>query len=265
MTANDRLAAETALRDDPKLNGFPPDQLATILAAAEWHRVPAGTRLFSAGEDSSPVHAIASGFVAMESALAIPDLPLVTIMQGPFWVVGRPSVHGRMQLTTATARTDLIVGTIPQGRFEAMAAREPALHLIKTWVAGDLFWDAMETVTDALIPDSRHRAISTLLRIAGRKQGGRHPQHRAHQPDRARRHHQPVAADLRPAAARPRARWARPPRLSVHRAAGAGSAARTPCPRHRVTGAAICAILASHGDRNSGRGVRGAGHLGTGG
>lgn len=175
LTAQDRLAAETTLRNDPKLNGFPPDQLAQIIAAAEWRRIPAGTRLFSAGEDSSPVHAIASGFVAFESALAIPDLPIFTMMQGPFWVVGRPSVHGRIRLTTATARTALVVATISHARFEAMAARDPSLNQLKMWVAGDLFWDAMEAVTDALIPDTRHRALSTLLRVAGRKQGGDTP------------------------------------------------------------------------------------------
>lgn len=160
------------LRADPKMIGYPPADLDLVLAACEWRKLPAGTRLFSAGEDSSPVHAIATGFVAMESSLATPDLPLVNLMQGPFWVIGRPQVYGRIRLTTATARTPLLVGTISQARFDALAAQQPSLHNFKVWVAGDLFWVAMEAVADALIPDNRQRAVSTLLRIAGRKLAG---------------------------------------------------------------------------------------------
>lgn len=171
----DRLAAEAALRADPNIIGYPPADLELILAACEWRNVPAGTKLFSAGDQTSAVHAIAEGFVAVESSMATPDLPLVSLMQGPFWLVGRPQLQGRIRLATVTARTPLVVGVISQARFDALAAKQPSLQNFKAWVAGDLFWVAMAALADALIPDNRHRAISTLLRVTGRKHAGDTP------------------------------------------------------------------------------------------
>lgn len=174
-TADDLQAAHAILASDPELEGFPPDQLMLILKACEWRRVPAGRRLFSAGDTTGTLHAVVTGFITLETALAIPDLPLVNLLEGPFWVYGRPQHGGRIRLNTATARTPLLVAQISQARFEALAARDPALYDFKAWVAAALFWKALEAVTDALIPDTRHRAISTLLRVAGRKQSGDTP------------------------------------------------------------------------------------------
>lgn len=169
---SERQAAEAVLRADPALAGYPPALLSLLMATFEWRRIPAGRRLFSAGENTGAVLVVASGFIAFETAIAIPDLPLVNLLHAPLWTIGQPQVNGRIRLNTATARTPLLVAQISHTRFEALAAREPALQEFKAWVVVALFWEALEALTDALIPDNRHRAISTLLRIAGRKHAG---------------------------------------------------------------------------------------------
>lgn len=171
----EREAAQASLRADPKLAGYPPTLLTMLLDACEWRRFPSGTRLFTAGDNSSQLHAVASGFVGFESSLAVPDLAMINLMKAPFWLVGRPQVQGQIRLNTADARSDLIVGTVSTTRFDALAAIEPALHNFKARVALDMFFEALEALTDALIFDNRIRLISTLLRIAGSKRDSDSP------------------------------------------------------------------------------------------
>lgn len=46
---------------------------------------------------------------------------------------------------------------------------------VKALATGLIFLDTLDALTDALIPDTRFRAMSTLLRIAGCKHGGNAP------------------------------------------------------------------------------------------
>ena len=175
ISSAERAAAGATLLAGPKVQGFPPAQLALILAACQWRRIPAGARPFSAGDETSSVQAVAAGYVAFESSLAIPDLPLVNFLAPPFWFLGRPHVHGRIRMNTATARTPLLIAQLSQARFDALAVEQPAIQDFKAWVTGALFWEVLEALTDALIPNNRHRVVSTLLRVAACKHGGDAP------------------------------------------------------------------------------------------
>lgn len=173
--AADRAEARAALLSDQRFHGFSQDLFARIIDAGQWRHVPAGARLFSAGDEASGMIGIGLGFIAFESSLAIPDLPVINFLASPFWSVGRPQVQGRIRLVSASARTALTLVHVPQSRFEALENEVPEIRDFKALVAGLIFVDTLEALTDALIPDTRHRAISTLLRVAGRKQGGETP------------------------------------------------------------------------------------------
>jgi len=100
---------------------------------------------------------------------------MIDVMKAPFWLVGRPHVQGGIRLNTGNALSELIVGTVSTTRFEALTAIEPALHNFKARVTLDMFFEALESLTDALIFDNRIRLISTLLRIAGSKHASNSP------------------------------------------------------------------------------------------
>lgn len=171
----ERAAAEAALRTDARFDKCPALLFARIFAAGKWRRLEPGERLFSAGDETSPLLGVASGFIAFESVLAIHEMSLITMLPAPFWSVGRPQVQGRRRLVSAIARTPLMVLQVPQARIEALEAEDPAVKDFKALVTGLIFLETLEALTDALIPESRRRIVSTLLRIAGAKYRGDEP------------------------------------------------------------------------------------------
>lgn len=175
LSAAARAEARAILLADPRFQAMPTERLARLIDAGEWRLLPADARLFSAGDESRAVLAVASGFLAFDSALTVPEVPLFNFGPAPFWSVGRPQVQGRIRLVTATARTPLTVLSIPITRFEALEARDPLVRDFKAMIVAQIFLDTLEALADALIPAIPQRAVTTLLRIAGRKHGGDAP------------------------------------------------------------------------------------------
>lgn len=169
LTRNERAQAEAVLRTQGLMATMPADLQDKVFASGEWRRVPPRQPLFHAGGETSSVQGVASGVIALETSLGGPEMTLVDVVSAPFWFGGQPQVDGTMRWITATARTEVLVFTIPAAIGNVLLYTDQRLFVFVLQLVTRLFWNSMTALADSVIPDSRLRCVATLLRIGGRR------------------------------------------------------------------------------------------------
>jgi CRP-like cAMP-binding protein len=175
LNRNERSEAEAVLRSQGLMATMPPDLQDKVFASGEWRRVPARQPLFRAGDDTSSVQGIASGVVALETSVGGPEMTLVDVVSAPFWFGGQPQVDGTMRWITATARTEVLVFSVPPAIGNMLLYSDQRLFVFVLQLVTRLFWNTMTALADSVIPDSRLRCVATLLRIGGRRNADTSP------------------------------------------------------------------------------------------
>lgn len=169
LTRNERAQAEAVLRTQGLMATMPVDLQDKVFASGEWRRVMPKQPLFRAGDDTSSVQGVASGVVALETSVGSPEMTLVDVVSAPFWFGGQPQVDGTMRWITATARTEVLVFSIPPAIGNMLLYSDQRLFVFVLQLVTWLFWSSMTALADSVIPDSRLRCVATLLRIGGRR------------------------------------------------------------------------------------------------
>lgn len=145
----------------------PDDFKFALLGLARWDRYAAGEAITTAGDTDGDIFAVASGAVALTSTLGPLDAQLTHVLHPGDWFGIVPLFTGAPRNGSTVARTHSLIARVPRGPLDALLARRPDVWRHIGQLAAHYGDAAVGACVDLMIPDSRRRALATVLRLAG--------------------------------------------------------------------------------------------------
>lgn len=138
-----------------------------VLQTLQWRLVQPGTGLSFSGDREGGIFCLAQGQITFQTSLGGTLVTSYFGHPGAWW--GHGPLLGYPRTGTVTARTECIIGILPQRPLEARLAERPADWADVALGLSDLFIMSAGAHADLLIENSRNRVAATLLRLGGNR------------------------------------------------------------------------------------------------
>lgn len=138
-----------------------------VLARCEWRTLAAGETVYRVIDEDGALYGIAEGSLEIHGRFGPGDNPLLHVAHEGFWFGVGPLLIGGPRRATVVARRESLLARAPERRLRELLAARPEWWRVLGAAAQEYGDIAMGICADVLIPDSRRRCASTLLRITG--------------------------------------------------------------------------------------------------
>lgn len=138
-----------------------------VLETLQWRLVQPGTGLSFSGDREGGFFCLAQGQINFQTSLGGTLVTSYFGHPGAWW--GHGPLLGVPRTGTVTARTECIIGILPQRQLEARLAQHPGDWADIALGLSDLFIMSAGAHADLLIESSRNRVAATLLRLGGNR------------------------------------------------------------------------------------------------
>jgi CRP-like cAMP-binding protein len=156
------------------LSETPAEFRKRFLSAARWRHVDAGWTVTLGGEEQDAIIGLASGTVAVTSALGRAGTPVTHMAHAVFWMGYGPLLLERPRVVTVEARTDLWIAVMPKAQILPLLDETTLWWRCFMRLLGEYGDTSAMIASDLLIRESDQRLAATILRFAGLRAPGSH-------------------------------------------------------------------------------------------
>jgi CRP/FNR family cyclic AMP-dependent transcriptional regulator len=161
------LAAPDVVQRIGWLAGCHADFRTWVLHALHWRLVQPGTGLSFSGDREGGLFCLAQGQIGFQTCLGGSLVTSGFGHPGAWW--GHAPLLGLPRTGTVTARTECIIGILPQRSLETRLAEQPGDWADIALGLSDIHIMSAGAHADLLIESSRNRVAATLLRLGGNR------------------------------------------------------------------------------------------------
>jgi CRP/FNR family transcriptional regulator, cyclic AMP receptor protein len=142
-----------------------------LLAAGRFREIAVGEVFNVAGDEEAGIWGVATGQVALISAINAPDSPALLLFHPGDWGGWAP-LFGYPRMANVLARTPTVILFVPFHDIRRILAANPGWWADIAKVSFDYSTRYAAFAVDLLLRDSRQRAAAILLHQAGARQSG---------------------------------------------------------------------------------------------